>query len=359
MTSTIGQDEVVDAARAPAPGAVASLVRNHWYVVAGVEEFDRTPKQRLILGEPVCFYSALDGSPVVLDDRCAHRRFPLSRSKLDGDTIVCGYHGFIYGNDGKCVRVPGGGNFRTIKVRSYPAVQRAPWVWIWTGDEPASADPALIPWPEVAERTDDQVTGYAMNPANYSMIHENLLDLPHFEFLHGVVAGFTESRPQLLSDALLPVGFTDTAIGIRHGFDAEFGVWGVASDSDPTIKVSRTETIISPTPALCYGIGEFTPHDPTATALRTYAVLHCLTPAAESRTHQFWTWWQDVTIAPGHEEWARFMSELFKQDVDAVRWVHEYATADRRSGNVERSSAADAAGLKMRRKLQELAAAEA
>lgn len=64
--------------------------------------------RRWILGEPVCFYEATDGTLVVLDDRCAHRRFPLSRSELDGDVIRCGYHGFGYGKDGRCVAVPVG-----------------------------------------------------------------------------------------------------------------------------------------------------------------------------------------------------------------------------------------------------------
>jgi vanillate O-demethylase monooxygenase subunit len=31
-----------------------------------------------------------------MSDRCVHRRFPLSQapSRLDGDRVVCGYHGF-------------------------------------------------------------------------------------------------------------------------------------------------------------------------------------------------------------------------------------------------------------------------
>ena len=44
-----------------------------------------------------------------MSDRCVHRRFPLSEkpSHLVGDTVVCGYHGFTYGADGRCVAVPG------------------------------------------------------------------------------------------------------------------------------------------------------------------------------------------------------------------------------------------------------------
>ena len=42
----------------------------------------------------------------MLDDRCPHRAAPLSMGTLDGDQVVCPYHGFTYAADGTCVRVP-------------------------------------------------------------------------------------------------------------------------------------------------------------------------------------------------------------------------------------------------------------
>ena len=41
---------------------------------------------RVILGEPIVFYRLEDGTPVALEDRCAHRHLPLSMGKLVGDT---------------------------------------------------------------------------------------------------------------------------------------------------------------------------------------------------------------------------------------------------------------------------------
>ena len=46
-----------------------------------------------------CFTAPEPGTAVALADRCVHRRYPLSESRLDGDTIVCGYHGFTYDTD--------------------------------------------------------------------------------------------------------------------------------------------------------------------------------------------------------------------------------------------------------------------
>ena len=66
-----------------------------------------------------------------------HRRFPLSEkpSRLVGDTVVCGYHGFTYGSDGVCVAVPGQTRIpRTARLTSYPVVEQDSFVWVFIGD---------------------------------------------------------------------------------------------------------------------------------------------------------------------------------------------------------------------------------
>ena len=89
--------------------------------------------QRWILDYPVVLYRKEDGGIVALDDRCPHRWAPLSKGWLEGDTIVCGYHGFRYGPTGRCVRVPTQSSVPAkALVRSYPILERGPLVWIWT-----------------------------------------------------------------------------------------------------------------------------------------------------------------------------------------------------------------------------------
>ena len=73
-----------------------SFARNQWYVAAYGREVGRELLARTVLGEPLVLYRTEAGEAVVLADRCVHRRYPLSQSRLDGDTIVCGYHGFTF-----------------------------------------------------------------------------------------------------------------------------------------------------------------------------------------------------------------------------------------------------------------------
>ena len=90
-------------------------------------------------------YRQSDGQVCALEDACWHRLVPLSKGRLDGDTVVCGYHGLKYNAQGRCTYMP---SQETINpsacVRSYPVVERHRFVWLWMGD-PALADPALVP----------------------------------------------------------------------------------------------------------------------------------------------------------------------------------------------------------------------
>ena len=82
-------------------------VRNAWYVVAWSEEVTNKPLGRSVLGRSVVMFRSPEGQAVVMDNRCAHRGFPLSEGRTTERGIQCGYHGFEYDQTGACVHVPG------------------------------------------------------------------------------------------------------------------------------------------------------------------------------------------------------------------------------------------------------------
>jgi phenylpropionate dioxygenase-like ring-hydroxylating dioxygenase large terminal subunit len=120
--------------------------RNDWWVVAESREINsKAPLARRVVGVDVMLYRQTDGTVVALEDRCAHRGLPLSMGCLDNDHVVCGYHGFRYAANGHCVRVPTQHEIpEKARVRRFPIVEQAPFVWIWTGD-PALADRIQVP----------------------------------------------------------------------------------------------------------------------------------------------------------------------------------------------------------------------
>ena len=167
-------------------------LRNRWYCAAVSDELGTAPLGRILLDEPVVLYRKSDGALVALEDRCCHRRAPLSKGKVEGDKLRCGYHGFLYEPGGNVVWVPGQDKVPPgARVRAYPLVEKHGFAWIWMG-APSQADPATIPdfhWnddPEFAA-----VAGLLPVAADYRLLMDNLMDLSHVSFLHAATIGST------------------------------------------------------------------------------------------------------------------------------------------------------------------------
>ncbi len=167
------------------------FLRNAWYVGAwGTEVGRQNLLRRTLLNEPVVFYRKEDGTPVALQDKCAHRHAPLSEGKLKGDNIECPYHGLQYDRTGACVYVPGQSTVPPgCAVRSYPVVEKYQWVWIWMGD-PEKANPDDIEDFHWMDHPDWRAKGELLHlEANYKLLVENLLDLSHLSFIHPTTLG--------------------------------------------------------------------------------------------------------------------------------------------------------------------------
>ena len=174
---------------------MSDFVRNQWYVAAYGREVGRELLARTVLGEPIAFYRTEDGRVVALADRCIHRRYPLSASpsRVVGDTVVCGYHGFTYDTGGACVAVPGQTRIpRTARVTSYPVVEQDSFVWVFIGD-PALADATAIPRaPWLADPAWTTVSGMEPIAGRWSLLVDNLMDLSHETYLHAGYIGTPE-----------------------------------------------------------------------------------------------------------------------------------------------------------------------
>ena len=80
--------------------------RNTWYQAAWNSELGDKPLARTIMNEQLVVYRGADGKVAALEDRCCHRAAPLSMGAVMPNGLQCGYHGMIFGADGKCVWIP-------------------------------------------------------------------------------------------------------------------------------------------------------------------------------------------------------------------------------------------------------------
>jgi len=353
--------ESVSATAAVVQGASGSVMADHrtplvrrcWYVAGRGDEFTRQLRERSLLGESVVLYRTEAGRPVVLQNRCPHRSFPLAKGSLEADAVRCGYHGLAFDSGGKCVDIPSQEVIpQRLAIRSYPAVERGPFVWVWMGD-PADADPGLVPaTPWLASQDWTYASNYVFLGANYVGLHENLLDLTHFTYLHPTTLGTPE-----YARAPFQVEAGSETVRISR-LVPECDVPAIYRTTGMRGKMSRHTVSEFLTPALHHASAVL--RDLEADGVYTVYISHFVTPADQDRTHYWFTFARDFQIADQAitEFTERSALHAFNEDVDALQ---EIARMHGSGPDAKReiSLKSDQAGVAARRILRSLADREA
>jgi vanillate O-demethylase monooxygenase subunit len=78
------------------------MVKNAWYVAGLAHEFPAQQLQGQVIAEkPLVMWRTTAGSVVAFDERCRHKRMPLSQRRLvEGGLLECAYHGLCYDGTG-------------------------------------------------------------------------------------------------------------------------------------------------------------------------------------------------------------------------------------------------------------------
>jgi phenylpropionate dioxygenase-like ring-hydroxylating dioxygenase large terminal subunit len=171
-------------------------LRKFWYATVPLSHLDDGPKPFTLLGESIVVWQGADGKPAALKDRCCHRTAKLSRGWVDGNTIVCGYHGWTYDHGGKCVRIPQQPDSAIPAGARVPAYRcEAKYGYAWVAlDEP------LRPIPEFAEDADPSFRRifqfYEPWKTSALRLMENSFDNSHFSFVHKANFGqYAQPKP--------------------------------------------------------------------------------------------------------------------------------------------------------------------
>lgn len=163
------------------------MLRGHWYIACRSGQIANGPVARTIVGEPLVVFRSPSGEAAALIDRCAHRNLALSRGTITADGLRCAYHGWAWGADGHCTRIPAacGGDCQTIRVKSYKVREQQEMIWVWLageGNPLPDREPPLFPhlgepgWRHFfMERTFEADAFHCV---------ENFLDVPHTAHVH-------------------------------------------------------------------------------------------------------------------------------------------------------------------------------
>lgn len=332
------------------------LIRNEWYVAALAEEVTRKPMRRTILEQDIVLYRDQNGKPVALQNRCAHRSYPLHLGELNGDRIVCGYHGFEFGPDGRCAHLPALGDARPgIRIQPYPTVEIGPFIWIWTGDPAAVDHGKLMKQPWFTEPGWRYVSGYFDMQANYLGLRENLLDLSHFAFLHSFGRGHVHLARQRSKIETRPDGIHSSLE--MPNFPVSPVVQKEMQFQGPVTERSSSRTT---TPAMhCGNVTQTDSSDPPRILNRH--IVHCTTPQTQTKTHYFWAISRDGGLKSQamDDEIMQVATCAFDEDRVALEEIEKLLERDNRPDFREAITVSDFGGVQVLRMFARMAAAEA
>jgi phenylpropionate dioxygenase-like ring-hydroxylating dioxygenase large terminal subunit len=179
------------------PGVFADQAaqRACWHPVAFAADVADRPVHADLLGEPLVVWRGAGRALRVMSDLCVHRGTALSLGWVADDELVCPYHAWRYGADGRCVAIPQKEDPTAVpakaRVRSFPVQERYGLVWV------ALEEPRW-PLPSVPELEADEWAVVAAGPYRWECDAarqvENFTDFGHFPWVHPGLLGDPE-RP--------------------------------------------------------------------------------------------------------------------------------------------------------------------
>lgn len=181
----------------------AGMDPNYWYAVA--QDKNIAPGQIVEVtfwGDSVALYrgeakAGRAGRLHAVENRCAHRQLPLTVGVIEGDRIVCQYHGWKYNGVGELAEVPHdhfGKGMPRCKLRDYPVKVRYGLVWLFFGDKEKAESVKIPEIPELEGNDPWSCVPIEVTwNAHHSMIIDNVSDFTH-EYLHRQYKPFANAR---------------------------------------------------------------------------------------------------------------------------------------------------------------------
>jgi vanillate O-demethylase monooxygenase subunit len=336
---------------------------NAWYAAAYDTECGRSLLARTVCNQPMVLFRRADGQAVALEDACWHRLLPLSHGRLEGDEVVCGYHGLVYSSEGLCTHMP---SQETINpsacVRAYPVVERHRFIWVWPGD-PALADPARIPdlhWNhDPAWAADGRLIHVK---CDYRLVLDNLMDLTHETFVHGgsigdravaeapfvATHGDRSATVTRWMEGIAPPPFWATQIRQARNYSGQVDRWQIIRFEAPctiAIDVGVAEA------------GSGAKAGDRSKGVNGY-VLNTITPETETTCHYFWAFARNYMTLEQRltHELREGVARIFRED-ELILEAQQRAI-DARPGRTFNNLNIDAGSLWARRLIDGLIAAE-
>jgi phenylpropionate dioxygenase-like ring-hydroxylating dioxygenase large terminal subunit len=213
---------------------------DHWYVVAEGADLDAAPLGVTLLGRDYVVWRTPDGAVAAAPDRCPHREAPLSLGHVADGCLVCPYHGWTFGDGGRCVVVPSAAPGvpvpPTAHLRVIGSAERHGLVWLCPGT-PSRPIPTIVFEDDPTYRRIN--TGVELWATSALRMTDNFLDIAHFPYVHvGTLGATTDTQVPKFEIVALDDEFT----GYRYEVQVANDLGRTASGIDADVITRRMTT---------------------------------------------------------------------------------------------------------------------
>lgn len=181
-------------------------LKDFWYVACLSKELLASrPLRRILFGTHLVLFRNEQKKAIALRDRCLHRNACLSEGEVHEGKICCPYHGWVYNEEGACVRIPSLGpaqegqvlnadrHFQAGlklcpaevgKLQKFETIEQDGLIYVFMGEnvEEARRPPFRVPY----YHDSDWCTYFMITrfPNGVTNLVENFMDVPHTVFVH-------------------------------------------------------------------------------------------------------------------------------------------------------------------------------
>ena len=293
-------------ARLPAPCSWCpedwKILARQWYPIVAAASVAVAPVAATLLDVGLVVFR-LGGLIRVARDRCPHRGVPLSMGCIEGDQLICAYHGLHFGADGHCSRIPAHPTLRPsprFSLDLLPAVER--YGLVWTCLEPGDGEPRIPPFPAWDR---PGVVAVLLPHVDFAAAAgrqiEGFLDVAHFAWVHR--ATFADR-----DNVRVPTYATRVT---EYGMQSEY--WSSVSNY-PKSQRHRE-------PADFRWLRLFDVYPPFAALLTIHFpehqhlwILNLASPVSARRTRLFVPWARDFDLDGPLEQIHAFNAQVFAED---------------------------------------------
>jgi vanillate O-demethylase monooxygenase subunit len=315
-----GAGQAPDAASAAAPRLPAgfrprdctfnpddwAILARCWFPVARAVDVGDAPLAVTLLDLPLIVYRA-GGAFRVARDLCPHRGVPLSMGWVEGEEIVCAYHGLRYGPDGQCRRIPAHPEIEPssrLRVTMFPAIER--YGLVWTCLDPGDLGAALPAFPLWDDAAFQQILPPHVDIAGSAARQvEGFVDVAHFAWVHDKAFADRDNPFVPIYDTRL----TDFGLRTEYWSDVSNYPKSLSHLAPPDFRWLRAFEVYPPFAA------SLTVHFPGEGRL---GVLNLASPVSARRTRLFVPIARNFDTTGALEDVYAFNAQVFAEDAAII-----------------------------------------